>query len=85
MREEQQPARLYTPQYGRIEIRCRATDDPEAMVALWMFGYDGASKTYHLFMTNNWGEAYEHTAAWTDASSVAFVHSATRDGSSSIS
>ena len=47
---------------------------------LWMFGYDEASKTYHLFMTNDWGEAYEHSAAWTDASSVAFIHSATRDG-----
>jgi hypothetical protein len=47
---------------------------------LWMFGFDDHSKTYHLFMTNNWGEAYDHSSAWTDAASVAFVHSATRDG-----
>jgi len=47
---------------------------------LWMFGYEEAAKTYHLFMTNDWGEAYDHSAAWTDASSVAFIYTATRDG-----
>jgi hypothetical protein len=40
VREEQDPVRLYTPQYGLIEIRCKATDDPKAMVALWMIGYE---------------------------------------------
>jgi hypothetical protein len=40
VREEQRAVRLYTPQYGLIEIRCRATDDPKAMVALWMIGYE---------------------------------------------
>lgn len=47
---------------------------------VWMFGYDRASDTYHLFMTNNWGEAYDHAAKWTDASHVPFVHTGTRDG-----
>jgi hypothetical protein len=31
---------VYTPRYGRVELRCRATDDPEAMVALWLIGYE---------------------------------------------
>jgi beta-glucanase (GH16 family) len=39
VREEQENVRLYTPQYGRIEVRAKAVDDPYAMVALWMIGY----------------------------------------------
>jgi hypothetical protein len=38
--EEQEPARLYTPLYGRIETRASAIADPDAMVALWMIGYE---------------------------------------------
>jgi Glycosyl hydrolases family 16 len=37
--EEQENVRLYTPCYGRIELRARALDDPTAMVALWLIGY----------------------------------------------
>jgi hypothetical protein len=40
VREEQRNARLYTPQYGRIELRAKAIDDPRSMVALWMIGYE---------------------------------------------
>ena len=40
VREEQPSVRLYTPLYGRIELRARASDDPRAMVALWMIGYE---------------------------------------------
>jgi Glycosyl hydrolases family 16 len=40
VREEQVNARLYTPHYGRIELRARALDDPRSMVALWMIGYE---------------------------------------------
>jgi len=40
VREAQGNVRLYTPQYGLFEIRARATDDPRAMVALWMIGYE---------------------------------------------
>lgn len=40
VREEQENVRLYTPQYGRVELRARATDDPDAMVALWLIGYE---------------------------------------------
>lgn len=40
VREEQPAVRLYTPKYGRIEVRCKATDDPRSMVALWMIGYE---------------------------------------------
>jgi hypothetical protein len=40
VREEQANVRLYTPHYGRIELRARASDDPRTMVALWMIGYE---------------------------------------------
>jgi hypothetical protein len=40
VREAQPEARLYTPQYGRIETRLRAIDHPRAMVALWMIGLE---------------------------------------------
>jgi ketosteroid isomerase-like protein len=40
VREEQPNARLYTPLYGRIELRAKALDDPRAMVALWLIGYE---------------------------------------------
>jgi hypothetical protein len=39
VREEQENVRLYTPRYGRIELRAKAIDDPRAMVALWLIGY----------------------------------------------
>ena len=38
--EEQPELRLYTPHYGRIEVRARALADPRAMVALWMIGFE---------------------------------------------
>jgi hypothetical protein len=40
VREEQRNARLYTPHHGRIELRAKALDDPQTMVALWMIGYE---------------------------------------------
>lgn len=40
VREAQPNVRLYTPQYGRIELGARATDDPRSMVALWLIGYE---------------------------------------------
>jgi Glycosyl hydrolases family 16 len=40
VREGQTNVRLYTPQYGRIELRAKALDDPRTMVALWMIGYE---------------------------------------------
>ena len=55
VREEQRPVRLYSPQYGRIEIRCRATDDPDAMVALWMFGYDGGERSAEICVCELFG------------------------------
>jgi hypothetical protein len=42
VREEQEDARLYTPQYGFFELRARVSDDPHAMCALWMIGYEDA-------------------------------------------
>jgi beta-glucanase (GH16 family) len=40
VRQAQEPARLYTPQYGLFELRAKALDDPRCMVALWMIGYE---------------------------------------------
>jgi hypothetical protein len=40
VRQAQENVRLYTPQYGRIELRAKAVDDPRFMVALWMIGYE---------------------------------------------
>jgi Glycosyl hydrolases family 16 len=40
VREAQPELRLYTPQYGRIELRARFDDDPHAMAALWLIGYE---------------------------------------------
>ena len=40
VREAQRNVRLYTPQYGLVEMRARASDDPLAMAALWMIGYE---------------------------------------------
>ena len=40
VREEQPSLRLYTPHYGRFELRARVSDDPTTMAALWMIGYE---------------------------------------------
>jgi hypothetical protein len=40
VREEQENVRLYTPLYGRIELRAQATDDPRCLSALWIIGYE---------------------------------------------
>lgn len=40
VREAQPETRLYTPRYGRIEIRAAASRDPTAMVSLWMIGVE---------------------------------------------
>jgi hypothetical protein len=40
VREAQAPRALYTPRYGLFEARACALDDPAAMVALWMIGYE---------------------------------------------
>lgn len=42
VREEQPTLRLYTPQYGIVEVRAAASDDPDALVALWMIGFEDA-------------------------------------------
>jgi len=42
VREEQEPQQLWTPRYGRIEVRMSAPADPDVMVALWMIGYEDA-------------------------------------------
>jgi hypothetical protein len=40
VREAQPSQRLYTPRYGIFEIRAKALDDPQNMVAFWMIGYE---------------------------------------------
>lgn len=45
-----------------------------------MFAYDKATDTYHLFMTNDWGEAYDHAGKWTEPGKVVFQYDGTRGG-----
>lgn len=40
VREEQRPLRLFTPHYGRFELRAKVSDDPATMAALWMIGFE---------------------------------------------
>lgn len=40
VREEQRTERLWTPQYGVVELRAQALADPQAMVALWLIGFE---------------------------------------------
>ena len=40
VREPQEDVRLYTPQFGVFALRARAVADADAMVALWMIGYE---------------------------------------------
>ena len=40
VRQAQDSARCYTPQYGLFELRAQAIDDPRCMVALWMIGFE---------------------------------------------
>ena len=42
VREEQAPARTYTPQYGYFELRARGPRDPRCLFALWMIGFEDA-------------------------------------------
>jgi hypothetical protein len=39
-----------------------------------LLGYDKASDTYHLFSVNDWGEAYDHSAKWTEAGKASFEY-----------
>ena len=40
VREEQPPFRGYLPRYGLVEVTLTATDQPDAMAALWMIGLE---------------------------------------------
>jgi hypothetical protein len=40
VREVQPTMRLYTPQYGRFEMRAAISIDADAMAALWMIGFE---------------------------------------------
>ena len=55
VREEQPDVRLYTPQYGRIELRARASADPDAMVALWMIGFEGGERSGEICVCEIFG------------------------------
>jgi hypothetical protein len=55
VRETQPNVRLYTPQYGRIEVRARASADPDAMVSLWMPGYEGAERSGEICVMEIFG------------------------------
>lgn len=40
VREEQENAQLYLPHFGAFAMRAKVSDDPKAMGALWMIGYE---------------------------------------------
>lgn len=65
---------------GAVTCSLVAVSGDMRLEEIWLFGYDKASDTYHLFTTNTWGEAYDHAGTWTDAKAVAFAHTGTRDG-----
>jgi hypothetical protein len=65
VREEQPPLQLYTPQYGRIELRAKAPADPHSMVALWMIGFeDEPQRSAEICICEIFGrDVHENTAA----------------------
>jgi len=40
VRSDVPPGRLYTPLYGRLEMRARARLNPNGLVSLWMIGFE---------------------------------------------
>ena len=46
VRTPQPPRFLFTPEGGLIEVRMRASDDPQVMVALWMIGIGDAPERF---------------------------------------
>jgi hypothetical protein len=40
VREEQAEERLFTPQYGYVEIRAKGTDNPNNVFGFWMIGFE---------------------------------------------
>ena len=63
VREEQPAVRLYTPLYGRVELRARANDDPRAMVALWMIRYDEPDRSSEICVCEIFGSEIDQGSA----------------------
>jgi hypothetical protein len=40
VRQEQAPRSLFTPTYGRFEVRLAANPDPDMLTTLWMIGFE---------------------------------------------
>ena len=53
--EAQQNVRLYTPQYGRLEVRLQALDDPRSMVSLWCIGHEGGERSGEILVCEIFG------------------------------
>jgi hypothetical protein len=53
--EAQRNVALYTPQYGRLEVRLQALDDPRAMVSLWCPGYEGGERSGEICVCEIFG------------------------------
>ena len=61
VRQAQDNARLYTPQYGLFELRAKAIDDPRCMVALWMIGYeDTPDRSAEICICEIFGRKHDH-------------------------
>jgi hypothetical protein len=63
--QEAQPSRrLYTPRYGLFEIRAKALEDPQNMVAFWMIGYeDHPEHSAEICVCEIFGRDVEHHQA----------------------
>jgi hypothetical protein len=55
VREAQRNVALYTPRYGRLEVRLQALDDPRSMVSLWCMGYEGGERSGEICVCELFG------------------------------
>jgi hypothetical protein len=64
VQEAQENVRLYTPQFGVFVLRARAAIDADAMVALWMIGYeDRPERSAEICVCEIFGKHVDHGTA----------------------
>jgi hypothetical protein len=61
VRERQERVSLYTPLYGRVEVRLKASEDPDTMVALWLIGHEAdPARSGEVCVCEIFGRDVEH-------------------------
>ena len=69
--EEQPESRLYTPRYGRVELRARIAPDPATMGALWLIGFeDEPQRSGEICVC----ELFGRDAGWSEAGVGMGIH-----------